>query len=78
MQPKNLFRQLALLYDISRAFWDLASVNDGSDILFGYFHPKRYSGQRVKTPKSIKLSILLIELRLKNFIQKSAQTNSVY
>ncbi|PWS26841.1 hypothetical protein DHW03_12475 [Pedobacter yonginense] len=29
----------------------LARVNDGSGILFGFFLPKRYSGQRVKTPK---------------------------
>lgn len=25
-------------------------VNDGSGILFGFLRPKRYSGQRVKTP----------------------------
>jgi len=26
-------------------------VNDGSDILFGFLGPKRYSGKRVKMPK---------------------------
>jgi len=27
-------------------------VNNGSGILFGFYQPKRYSAQRVKTPKS--------------------------
>jgi len=37
------------------------------------FHPKRYSGQRVKTPKSIKLSILSIELKVTKYEKLGAE-----
>ena len=45
----------------------MSCPQDGSGILFGFFRPKRYSGQRVKTPKILFLksyAFLIVELKL--------------
>jgi hypothetical protein len=41
----------ALPFSVGKSTNAEARVNDGSGILFGFLEPKRYSVQRVKTPK---------------------------
>jgi hypothetical protein len=48
-----------------------ACVNDGSGILFGFLEPKRYSGQRVKTPKILLIIFFKVTaVLLKKFVVK--------